>query len=62
MILLLAAISIIDGRKIIKMKLRKELYAYVTFAVVIIVYGFLYFSNRFNASIADALNKLLIQK
>lgn len=56
------AISLIDGRSIIKKQLHRELYAYIAFTIAILVYGFMYFSNSYNASIADILDKILVHK
>lgn len=61
-VLITAAISIIDGRSLIKNKLHKELYGFAAFAVVILVYAFMYFSNSYNVSIASIFDKIVVHK
>jgi hypothetical protein len=61
-ILVVIAISIIDGTNIARKQLKKEFWAFVAFAAITIIYGYFYFSPLFNASIADVLNQVILHK
>ena len=58
-VLVLIVISIMDARAMVQKQLKKELYVFSTFALVIIIYGYLYFTNTINASISSFFNELI---
>jgi hypothetical protein len=61
-VLILIAISIIDVKAIIQKQLKKELYLFSSFAIFIIIYGYLYFTNSYYASISSLFNEIVVHK